>query len=198
MKINILSNTFFNIYNFRIDLIKFLIQELNADINLIAKFDGYEKLIRIRKTKKKNINFYSRSLNPFHNLKSLFDIYNLFKAKKNEVILSYTFKCNFLINFLNFTHRFKIISTITGMGDMYLSKNIVKIFIFSIYCKLLNNSQIIVCQNKDDKKILCNKNSNLKKKIIIINGSGINRSKYQYKPLDHYNKNFLMVARIIK
>tara|TARA_B100000963_G_C22589967_1_gene654996 strand:- start:223 stop:1317 length:1095 start_codon:yes stop_codon:yes gene_type:complete len=198
MKINILSNTFFNIYNFRIDLIKFLIHELNADVNLIANFDGYEKLIKIRKTKKKNINFYSRSLNPFYNLKSLFNIYNFFKAKKNETILSYTFKCNFLINFLNFRHNYKIISNITGMGDMYLSKNIFKIFIFKIYCKLLNNSQIIVCQNKDDKKILCNKNINLKKKIIVINGSGINTNKYKLKSIDHNNKNFLMVARIIK
>lgn len=198
MKINILSNTFFNIYNFRSDLFKFLVNELNADINLIGYFDNYEKLIKFPIKKKININFYSRSLSPFLNLKALIDTYNCFKNKKNEIILSYTFKCNFLINILNFRHNYKIISTITGMGDMYLSKNIFKRILFLIYCKFLNNSQIIVCQNNDDKKILYETNNKLKNKIMIVNGSGVDISKYDLKNINHNKKNFLMVARIIK
>ena len=42
------------------------------------------------------------------------------------------------------------------MGDMYLTKNILKKILFNIYCRILNNSQIIVCQNKDDKKFYLN------------------------------------------
>ena len=65
MKINIVSNTFFNIYNFRLNLLNTLIHEYNTDINLIGKFDRYEKLIKNNKINKININFYARSLNPF-------------------------------------------------------------------------------------------------------------------------------------
>ena len=49
MKINIVSNTFFNIYNFRLNLLNTLIHEYNTDINLIGKFDRYEKLIKNNK-----------------------------------------------------------------------------------------------------------------------------------------------------
>ena len=73
---------------------------------------------------------------------------------------------------------------------MYLTKNILKKILFNIYCRILNNSQIIVCQNKDDKKILSKYNINLKRKIVIINGSGIDINNYQFKSINHKKKSF--------
>ena len=50
------------------------------------------------------------------------------------------------------------------MGDMFLSNSLIKKIIFWVYCKILINAKIIICQNIEDQKYFVKKNNKLKKK----------------------------------
>ena len=165
MKILIVANEYFNFYNFRLNLIKKISNELKPDkIFLLAHYDGFQKKINIKDTLKLNLNFYSRSINPFFSFITFFKLaYHLYKDKF-KIIISYTFKCNYFLCILNYCYKKNLVVNITGLGEMYISKNIFKKFIFYTYCKFLQNSQYVICQNSNDKKILIKINTKLKKK----------------------------------
>jgi galacturonosyltransferase len=85
------------------------------------------------------------------------------------------------------------------MGEMFLSNSPLKKIIFLLYCKILINAKIIICQNIEDQKYFVKKNNKLKKKIKVVFGSGINTKKYNFSKIKNSKKfNFLIVSRIIK
>ena len=200
MKILIVANEYFNFYNFRLNLIKKIFNEIMPDkIVLLANYDGFQKKINIMNVFKLNLNFHSRSINPFFALITIFKLACHLYKHKFKIIISYTFKCNYFLCILNYFYKKKLVVNITGLGEMYISKNIFKKSIFLTYCKFLQNCNYIICQNSNDKKILIKKNDKLKKKIIVIFGSGIDRNYFNFSRIKNYKQHhFLIVARIIK
>mgnify|MGYP001177556461 CR=1 FL=1 len=200
MNILILANEYFNLFNFRENLIKQISNsEKFKKIILLAKYDTFQNKINFNYISKIDLDFKSRSLNPFSAIITLFKMNSILKNSNLDIIVSYTFKCNFFICLLNLFHNKILLVNITGMGEMFLSNNLIKRLIFFIYCFLLQKSNYIICQNKDDYNLILNKNKNLKNKLFIILGSGINLNKFQFSKIKKNKKiKFLMVARIIK
>ena len=202
MKFIIVANEFFNIYNFRISLIRDLLKNFtNAKIILVAKFDGYEKKIILddKRIEKKNINFYSRNLSFFYNFKSGLSLFSLIIREKPSIILSYTIKPNLFILIFKFFLKYKLIISITGLGEIYLNKKKIFKIIFNLFKKLLVKADFIFLQNNADYKLLINNNLNLIKKSQIIFGSGVDRKRFTHSKFTNLNKiSFLFVGRIIK
>ena len=200
MNLLIVTNEYFNFFNFRQSIIKKLKKNFKpTKLSLLAKFDGYEDKININDIDKFNINFNSRSLNIFNAIKNIWDFYKILNSNNYDTIISYTFLSNFNSCFLNIFLKKKLIVNITGMGDMFLSKNLLKRVLFWIYIKILVNSSIIICQNVEDKKYFILKNNKLKKKIKVILGSGVDTKNFKYTKIQSSKKfKFLLVSRIIK
>ena len=97
-----------------------------------------------------------------------------------------------------------IISSITGLGSIFLSKKIkiklLKNFIvFFLYLNFKRRNAVIIVQNKDDaifckKTLKCSKN-----KVYMIKGSGVNTNYFSYKE-EPINKTIVLtfVGRLIK
>ncbi len=200
MKILIVANEYFNLFNFRMILINKILKNFpKTKLILLAKYDGFQKKIDEKNLLKFDLNFKSRSLNPFNAFFIIYKLNKFFRVTEIKVIMSYTFKCNFFNCLLNIFYKKNLIVNVTGMGEMYLSKNILKKFIFNIYCLLLSKANFIICQNIDDKNFLISKNYKLKNKLLLIPGSGIDLNFFNFQKIDFTRKiNFLIVARIIK
>jgi len=197
MKILMITNEYNNFFKFRYDLINFLInQKSSLKLSLLAKFDGYEKKFSSDEINKNNINISSRGLGIKSNISNFFSIIiNIFRINP-IVIITFTIKPNFFLCILKFFFRFKLIINITGLGEIFLNKNLSYRIIRFFFIKFLSQSNTIICQNEDDKKFLISKNSKLKNKIKLIPGSGIKILKFNFY---HNEKiNFLFVGRIIK
>ena len=140
MNLLIVTNEYFNFFNFRQSIIKKLKKNFKpTKLSLLAKFDGYEDKININDIDKFNINFNSRSLNIFNAIKNIWDFYKILNSNNYDTIISYTFLSNFNSCFLNIFLKKKLIVNITGMGDMFLSKNLLKRVLFWIYIKISSN-----------------------------------------------------------
>lgn len=193
----ITSNSFYNLYNFRYNLIKLLAK--NSKINLFAENDKYKLKFKNDNFKCTNLDYKSRSYNPLENLNLLIKIINLQKKNKFDTVLTFTIKPNFFYSLLRYFFNFHLIVTITGLGEIFINKSLKNNIISYIYTKILNNADTIFCHNDDDKRILSSMNLKLKKKIKTINGSGINLKKFKFSKLEIKNYvNFLLPSRIIK
>ena len=202
MNIFIFSNEFFNIYNFRYNLIfKILKKFPKAKLIIAAKFDGYEAHLKNFENRVIlfNLNIESRNYSLRKNIITLFSILKCLLNYRPKLVLSYTIKPNFFICILRYFLKFKLISNITGLGDVFLNKNKKNQIIFSFYTRILNNCDAIVCQNKSDIVDLIRLNPKIKKKIKLIPGSGVNTLKFKQKKIDKFVAlNFTFIGRIIK
>jgi glycosyltransferase involved in cell wall biosynthesis len=199
-KILITSNNYYNLFNFRLSLIKLLADQKKYEIYLCAKKDKFIEHIKFKKINYLHLNSKDRSYNLFQNLFTILDYKKFLKKYSFDFVLSFTIKPNLFLCFLKFFYDFKLIITLTGLGDIFLNdKNILNIVVKKLYLKLMLNADYIFCHNQHDVDLLLSLNSKLKNKISYIDGSGINLKKYKYSPIKFPNKNiFLMPSRIIK
>jgi galacturonosyltransferase len=198
MKYIIISNSLWNIYNFRFNLIK----ELAKFGSVVIYCDSNKKGQIFKKKFPKNVlikklNFSSKSKNFFENLILIFKLYLILKKEKPDCLFSFTLKPNLYCGLLNNFFKFSFFPTISGLGTAR-NKGGILFFLVKFLMKyaFLNNSNIFV-HNKNEKFFLKNLGIN-KNKITQVNGSGINLNKF--KPLNFSKKitnNYLFIGRLI-
>ncbi len=198
-KVLFCSNSSWNIYNFRLNLIKKLLSKKYKVFVLSSRDEFTEKLI------KNGCEFYEikinrSNINLFNNF-FLFIKYVIFIRKINpNLILSYTIKPNIFSALAARILKIDIYNTITGLGSSFLGNFAIKFLTIFLYRFCLRYSNLLIFQNPDDKelftkfKILKNQN------FDIIPGSGIDVNFYYYDQKKQNNSfnNFLFIGRIIK
>ena len=195
MKIFIFSNSFWNLYNFRLPLINKL-KKKNI-ITLVASNDKFVEKFKTKNILIKKINFTSKDKSLFKNLFLFIKIFFFLKKEKPDLLLAFTMKPNI---FAGISCRFlniNIINNITGLGTLFLQKNFFFYFIKYILRFSFKNSKIVFFHNSHEKKIFLNSNIINKYQTKITNGSGIKIKKK--KKL--FNKNqikFIFSGRMIR
>ena len=201
MKFLIIANNFFNIVNFRIDLINKIKTEFpECKIILLAKFDGYEEQIIAGNPDYNlfNLKINPRSMDLKSNFITFFYMLYVFLITKPKLVISYTVKPNFFCCIFKYFFNFKLIANITGLGELYLNKHKKNKFIFSLYGKFLKKSNKIICQNRNDLNTISNMVSD-KKKFHLILGSGVNRDNFKFKRIKSKSPiKVTFIGRIIK
>lgn len=200
MKILVISNSIWNIYNFRLPLLR----EISKRNDLITYCDKKKKKNLLFKNKVDlfkiyNTPFSSKSTKLLDNLKLLFNFYKIIKFVNPSLIFSFTLKPNLYCGFLALIFNFRFYPTISGLGSAYNRGGFFFLLIkFFLMISFLNAKKIFV-HNKNEKNLI-SKILIKKKKIIIVKGSGINLEKFSKKKLikKNYNNNFLYIGRLIQ
>lgn len=197
MKTLLISNSFWNFFNFRKNLVFELAKE--NKIFLVANKDKFKK-----KFIHSNIEIIQSSLNKnkiniLSDLKYLIFIFKIFKKVKPEIIVSFTFKPNLISLIVSRFLNIKSIITISGLGTLFLNHKILFNLILKIFKILINKNVIIFFHNKDDYLIFKNK------KIIdnasrasVINGSGVDFNRFKFTKRNFKKDKFIFVGRLIQ
>lgn len=173
------SNSSWYIWNFKISLIKELINK-NYSIIVVAPKDKYSDLIINTGCKFVDWDLNRSSINPIAEFKSLINIYKIYKQYKPKLIHHFTIKsCLYGSLAAKIINKSYVFNSITGLGHLFLNNKIqhqiLKKIILPIYRYALDykNSKLIF-QNQSNanlyKKYSLTKEENLK----IISGSGVN------------------------
>jgi len=199
MKIILFSNSCWNLYNFRKDLIIDLLSK-NYQVIIVAPED--ENLLDLTNLGCKyfNINLSQYGTNFFKELYTLFNLFFLFKKIKPSYIFSYTIKPNLYSSIICKLLKIKIICNISGLGNSFLKKNLVYHVTIFLYKFFLSKSYVIFFQNNDDLQLFKDLKILSKLNYYLLPGSGINldffKSNVKYKidrPI-----NFLFIGRFIQ
>ncbi|MBU3015743.1 glycosyltransferase family 4 protein [Poseidonibacter lekithochrous] len=200
-KILITINTSWNIFNFRVGLLKAL-QKEGYKIVCVSPYDEYSKKLEDLGFEYHDIKMNNKGTNPIEDLKLIKDYYNLYKKINPDVILQYTIKPNIYGSIAARILGKKVISNISGLGTVFLNDNLSsKIARWLYKVALVKNS--VFFQNNDDKDLFIENKLVQKEQCDLLPGSGINTD--IYKPQEKSNElkentnfTFMMIARLVK
>tara|TARA_B100000963_G_scaffold175469_1_gene152546 strand:- start:9097 stop:10215 length:1119 start_codon:yes stop_codon:yes gene_type:complete len=199
-KILLFANSDSNYIHFRMNLIKKLLN-LNYKVFIIVSSRAKFRDIQNKNLFLINLKFSSHNTNFFLEIILLLKIFFIYLKIKPDFVLHFTIKPNIYGSVIAKILKIKSINNITGLGNVFLSKNKLRFFYLFLYKLSIKKSFHNFFQNKSDlryfrfKKII---NSSINN-YSIIPGSGIDLSRYTFQKYPDLNKlNFLYVGRLIK
>lgn len=198
-KIAISLNTAWNIYNFRLGLIKAL-QKEGYKVIAIAPKDEYAKKLEDEGVKFFDIKINNKGTNPIEDMKLIFDYVKVYKKAKPDVILSYTIKPNIYGSIAAGIVKIPVISNISGLGTVFLNNSITSKIARSLYKIGLRFPKKVFFQNRDDRDLFVKYKLVDIKKTDLLPGSGIDTQKFAPIEIqrDDNKLKFLMIARLVK
>lgn len=196
MKILISINTSWNIYNFRLGLIKNL-QQNGHKVTALAPGDAYVNLLQDEGVECFSIGLNSKGMSVIEDLKLIKSYYKAFKKIDPDVILSYTIKPNIYGNYAAKILGIPVINNVSGLGTVFIKKTLATLIVYALYKTAFRNSNWIFFQNSEDRNLFLKKKLAKKAKTSLIPGSGVNLEKFQMKRTKNKGKNILFVGRLI-
>ena len=200
-KILLNSNIAWTISNFRLDLVKLLISN-NYQVICVADEDNFDKDSALQLQNAGavfiKVKISRKGLNPFTDLIYSIKLYNILKKEQPDLVINYTIKpviyCSIISKILNI----KSISVISGLGTVFINRNILSLFTKYLYIFSLQFPSKIYFLNKIDKSFFINKEIVNESKTYLLNGEGINTDDYSPEPKMDSNKFiFLKICRLI-
>lgn len=197
--IAIVVNTSWNIYNFRLGLLKAL-QNDGYRIVTIAPRDEYSKKLESFEFEHHNININNKGTNPVEELKLIGEFYQLYKKIKPDVLLHYTIKPNIYGAIAAKLAGISVISNISGLGTVFLNDSLSSKVARLLYKVALRIPEKVFYQNNDDRQLFIDSKLVTEDKTGLLPGSGIDS--FRFSPIERENEQgdfiFLFIARLVK
>ena len=198
MKIAVVLNTSWNIYNFRKGLILSLMDKGNEVITIAPKDKFTYKLMDMG-CRHIPVKMDSRGANPIKDFLLIWELYYIYKKIKPDIILHYTIKPNIYGTIAASWLRIPVINNVCGLGTMFLKDNLVSKIAIMLYRVAFRFPKKIFFQNDDDRQLFLQRKIVSKKVSDLLPGSGINTRDFQ--PAQNPNKTgkftFLLISRLI-
>ena len=201
----IVANCFWYIYNFRLDLIK-LLRASGHRIIVIAPSDPYKNLVKEYVDEVKDWNLSRGSINPFLEIRSIWQLIFFYKKINPKLIHNFTIKPSLYGGIAGrITGQKIIISHITGIGPSFFGFSrairILSFLLNPIYRFSFSKNSKLIFHNKEDVKIFLKKRICKEENQCVIKGSGVDIQKFNNnKTKEKYNDpiQVLFPARIIR
>ena len=198
-KIVISINTSWNIYNFRLGLIKAL-QKEGYKVYAVAPKDEYS--IKLQEIGVECIDVFmnNKGTNPIEDIKTIWEYYKIYKNIKPDVALHYTIKPNIYGTIGAKLAGVKVINNISGLGTVFLNDSISSKIARYLYKIALRFSDKVFFQNPHDRELFVKNKLVENNKTDLLAGSGIDTKRF--KPLKKEYQDgkfrFLFIARLVK
>lgn len=199
LRIAVVLNAAWNIYNYRLGLIEALIAKGHF-VYAIAPSDDFVPKIEAVGCSFIPLQQLSRKgTNPIQDLRLTYELYKIYKSHKIDVALQYTIKPNIYGSFACKFAKVKAICTITGLGYSFLSDGLVNKVVKRLYKKAFRRAALVAFQNNDDLQLFENLGLVEAQKSILIKGSGIKTDYFRPLPKTKESEGlvFLFVGRLL-
>lgn len=197
MKIAIVLNTSWNIYNFRMSLIKEFIAQ-GHEIHTIAPNDEYTNHLIQAGCIHHNVRMDSRGANPIKDSALILELLLIYRKIRPSVIFHYTIKPNVYGTLAAAMLKIPVVNNVCGLGTVFLKQNLMSFFAIFLYRISFRFARKVFFQNPDDLKLFIERKLVSPHKADLVPGSGVNLVKFF--PLEFVrNKQFtfLMISRLI-
>jgi glycosyltransferase involved in cell wall biosynthesis len=199
-KILLVDNSSWNIYNFRLPLVKKLTQQ-GYEVVVISPIDEFihyiHKVVFIRHIPSKHLQ--PRSKNPLRDLLLFISLYFIYKREKPDLIFHFTIKPNIFGSLAASLAKVPSVPVVTGLGYTFLHPKGFNRIIPWLYKMAFKSIEKLVVYNPDDQADFVNKQIVPAEKCLIIPGSGVNTDHFKSSPKSADNKKFifLFIGRLL-
>lgn len=197
MKIAIVLNTSWNIYNFRMNLVKALLAD-GHEVHTIAPYDDYSHYLTEAGCTHHDLKMDSRGANPVKDFLLVFELLSTYRKVRPDVVLHYTIKPNVYGTLAAAILRIPSINNVCGLGTIFLKKNLVSSIAIALYRLAFRFPKKVFFQNPDDRALFVDKKIIALAATDLVPGSGIDLSRFIPSGFKRNKKfTFLLVSRLI-
>ena len=194
------SNSAWSVYNFRLDVIRHLMQR-GYRILILAPDDEYSEYLVELGCRFIPINFNNKTENPFQDYSFFQHLKELYRKQKPDFIFHYVAKPNIYGSLAASALNIPSVAVITGLGYPFAKRNWLYFLVKQLYKKALKKTTQVWFLNNEDAKVFVNERIVSIEKMKVLPGEGINTD--FYSPGFHTPRNarskftFLMSTRLL-
>lgn len=197
MRIAIVLNTSWNIWNFRMNFIQSLLKE-GYEVHTIAPEDSYTPLIQQAGCIHHKVKMDSRGANPLKDSALIFELHGIYRKVKPDVVLHYTIKPNVYGTIAAALLGIPVINNVCGLGTVFLKDNLVSAIAIMLYRLSFRFATKVFFQNPDDQKLFLDRKLVPANAVDTVPGSGIDLTKFKPTSFKRNEKfTFLLISRLI-
>lgn len=171
------ANSSWYLYNFRQSTIKKAISE-GYKVLCISPMDNYSLKLEDLGCMYYELNFNSKSINPFLDLILLYKFFKLYKLLRPDVAFHFTIKNNIYGTIASRFLGIPSINNISGLGTAFLSFSLSLLIVKFLYKISQPFAHKVFCQNIEDYNYLISKNLVQKEKLDLLPGSGVDLQRF--------------------
>ena len=197
MKVAIVLNTSWNIFNFRLNFVKALLAK-GYEVHTIAPHDNYTQHLEALGCVHHDVKMDSRGANPIKDIALTFELWGIYRKLRPDIILHYTIKPNVYGTLAASMLKIPTINNVCGFGTVFLKNNLVSAVAVALYKFAFRFPKKVFFQNSDDLALFLEKKLVPAKSADLIPGSGIDLNYFQpmeFKRNDSFT--FLLISRLI-
>ena len=197
MRIAIVINTSWNIFNFRLSLIKAMLAE-GHEVVAIAPRDNYSQRLLDAGCTFVPVTM-EKGTNPFKDLWLIWRLYRTYTRVKPDVVLHYTIKPNIYGALAAQLARIPAINNVSGLGTVFIKKDYIATIALRLYKQAFQYPAKVFFQNQDDRRLFLKHNLVRAPVTEVLPGSGIDLQEFKPtpKPDPAAPFTFLMIARVL-
>jgi glycosyltransferase involved in cell wall biosynthesis len=197
MKIALVINTSWNIYNFRMNFIRTLLAQ-GHEVHTVAPPDEYTHLLTESGCIHHKVRMDSRGVNPIKDLALIVELWWIYRKIKPDMILHYTIKPNVYGTLAAAMLRIPVVNNVCGLGTVFLKDNLVSSIAIFLYRVSFRYAKKVFFQNADDMALFLEKDLVTPQIADLVPGSGIDLKRFQPAEFRR-NKDFtfLLISRLI-
>ncbi|MDH5474179.1 MAG: glycosyltransferase family 4 protein [Cyclobacteriaceae bacterium] len=197
MRVAIVLNTSWNIYNFRYNLVIRLLSR-GYEVYAIAPHDSYSEKLEKMGCKYIPLSMDSRGVNPMKDFALLIELFKIYRKILPDVVLHYTIKPNVYGTLAASLLKIPVVNNVCGLGTAFLQNNLLSVIAKMMYRISFWYPKKIFFQNDDDLELFVDNNIVSKNSADILPGSGIDLTKFKPSFLKSREKlTFLLISRLI-
>lgn len=200
MRVAIVINTSWNIWNFRRNLVRAL-QQAGHEVLAIAPPDAYsERLETELGCRYVPILMENKGTNPVKDAALTRRFYQIYRRERPDVILHYTIKPNIYGTIAAKLAGIPCANNVSGLGTVFIVQNMVSKIALGLYRFAFQFPKRVFFQNADDRQLFLQHRLLRPEITDLVPGSGIDVEKFRpdpQAPVRHEPFTFLMIARVL-
>lgn len=195
-----MANTTWNIYNFRMGILRKLLRE-GTEVVVVAPVDNYihylQQLPTVRHIPLRYLT--PQGKNPLKNLLLLWELFRIYRAEQPDMILHFTIKPNIFGSLAAQWAGIKSIPTVTGLGYTFLHGHWLNRLSIQLYKTAFSGLDQIIFHNRDDRQLFIDLKITTEAQSMVVPGSGVNTNYFRPlpKPVSDARFTFLFVGRLL-
>lgn len=199
MKIALVANTSWYLFNFRLNLMLALV-DAGHDVVAVAPLGAHAKQIQEKGIHFEAIPLSGQGVNPFSELRSVWALERVFRRQQVDFVLSYTPKGNLYSALACISTKARFVPNVSGLGRAFVKPSWVTEVAKALYRLTLKRADRVFFQNEEDKSFFVQQGMVPLAKAERLLGSGVDLHHFTPSPMPEHTVQapvFLLIARML-
>lgn len=199
MKLIMVANTAWSVFNFRHSLIKELLS-CGVELYVIAPEDKFSVKLAEMGCQVLDLPMQAKGVNPFADFGLMLRLLRHYREIKPDFIIHYTIKPNIYGSLAAKLADIPSLAITTGLGYTFVNQNVVSQVARQLYKFAFRYPKEVWFLNEDDRSVFLEHRLIEPDKAVLLHGEGVNLNHFvsSDKPQPDENVRFLLIARMLR